>query len=376
MLGNRSFPNASELLGNSRGGLGAPELHVGALVGGVLLMVTVLAGNALVCVSVAAERALQTPTNFFIVSLAAADLLLALLVLPLFVYSEYQGGVWALSTVLCDALMTMDVMLCTASIFNLCAIGVDRFIAVSVPLNYSRQQLGRRQLALIATVWGLAFAVASPVLFGLNDVPGRNPAVCQLESRNYVVYSSVCSFFLPCPLMLVLYCAMFRRLRTWEEARRAKLRRSMCPGAARRPSRPAQPGPRRRFPGPEPEGPGPAGYSPHGPIQTVSYPPQPQALPQALPSARAPRKRAKITGRERKAMRVLPVVVGAFLVCWTPFFVVHVTRALCPACPIPRRLVSIVTWLGYVNSALNPVIYTVFNTEFRTFFRRALGLLC
>ncbi|XP_036621229.1 D(4) dopamine receptor [Trichosurus vulpecula] len=376
MLGNRSFPNASELLGSGRGAPGAPEPHVGALVGGILLMATVLAGNALVCVSVAAERALQTPTNFFIVSLAAADLLLALLVLPLFVYSEYQGGVWALSTVLCDALMTMDVMLCTASIFNLCAISVDRFIAVSVPLNYSRQQLGRRQLVLIGIVWGLAFAVASPVLFGLNDVPGRNPAVCQLESQNYIVYSSVCSFFLPCPLMLILYCAMFRRLRTWEEARRAKLRRSMCPGAARRPSRPPQPWPRRRFPGPEPEGPGPAGYSSHGPIQTVSHPPQTQPLPQALPSAGPPRKRAKITGRERKAMRVLPVVVGAFLVCWTPFFVVHVTRALCPTCPMPQRLVSIVTWLGYVNSALNPVIYTVFNTEFRSFFRRVLGLLC
>ncbi|XP_020835061.1 D(4) dopamine receptor [Phascolarctos cinereus] len=378
MLENRSFLNASELPGSGRGSLGAPEPHVGALVGGILLMTTVLAGNALVCVSVAAERALQTPTNFFIVSLAAADLLLALLVLPLFVYSEYQGGVWALSTVLCDALMAMDVMLCTASIFNLCAISVDRFIAVSVPLNYSRQQLGRQQLVLIGTVWGLAFAVASPVLFGLNDVPGRNPAVCQLESRNYVVYSSVCSFFLPCPLMLILYCAMFRRLRTWEEARRAKLRRSMCPGAARRPSRPPQPWPRRRFPGPEPEGPGPAGYSSRGPIQTMSYPPQPQPqpLPQALPSAGLPRKRAKITGRERKAMRVLPVVVGAFLVCWTPFFVVHVTRALCPACPMPRKLVSIVTWLGYVNSALNPVIYTIFNTEFRSFFRRVLGLLC
>ncbi|XP_029770954.1 D(4) dopamine receptor [Suricata suricatta] len=75
-------------------------------------------------------------------------------------------------------------------------------------------------------------------------------------------------------------------------------------------------------------------------------------------------------------MRVLPVVVGAFLVCWTPFFVVHVTRALCPTCAVPPRLVSAVTWLGYVNSALNPVIYTVFNAEFRAVFRKALRLCC
>lgn len=67
---------------------------------------------------------------------------------------------------------------------------------------------------------------------------------------------------------------------------------------------------------------------------------------------------------------------GAFLVCWTPFFVVHITRALCPTCAVPPRLVSAVTWLGYVNSALNPVIYTIFNAEFRTVFRKALRLCC
>lgn len=73
--------------GSGLGGAGAV-----ALVGGVLLIGLVLAGNSLVCVSVASERTLQTPTNYFIVSLAAADLLLAVLVLPLFVYSEVSLG--------------------------------------------------------------------------------------------------------------------------------------------------------------------------------------------------------------------------------------------------------------------------------------------
>lgn len=67
---------------------------------------------------------------------------------------------------------------------------------------------------------------------------------------------------------------------------------------------------------------------------------------------------------------------GAFLVCWTPFFVVHITRALCPACFVSPRLVSAVTWLGYVNSALNPIIYTIFNAEFRSVFRKTLRLRC
>lgn len=90
-MGNRSAADADGLLaGRALGtgiGAGGPGATA-ALVGGVLLIGAVLAGNSLVCMSVAAERALQTPTNYFIVSLAAADLLLALLVLPLFVYSE------------------------------------------------------------------------------------------------------------------------------------------------------------------------------------------------------------------------------------------------------------------------------------------------
>lgn len=68
--------------------------------------------------------------------------------------------------------------------------------------------------------------------------------------------------------------------------------------------------------------------------------------------------------------------LGAFLFCWTPFFVVHITRALCESCYMPAPLFSTVTWLGYVNSALNPVIYTIFNTEFRNYFRKVLRICC
>ncbi|XP_035939585.1 D(4) dopamine receptor [Halichoerus grypus] len=366
-MGNRSAADADGLLegrGPGTGGGAGTPAAAAALAGGVLLIGAVLAGNALVCVSVAAERALQTPTNYFIVSLAAADLLLALLVLPLFVYSEVQGGVWLFSPGLCDALMAMDVMLCTASIFHLCAISVDRFVAVAVPLSYNRQSGGGRQPLFIGATWLLSAAVAAPVLCGLNDARGRDPAVCRLEDRDYVVYSSVCSFFLPCPLMLLLYWATFRGLRRWEAARRAKLH-------GRAPRRPSGPGP------PPPE----AVETPEAipPPEAVAPPdaiPTPDAIPAEPPLQGSKRRRAKITGRERKAMRVLPVVVGAFLVCWTPFFVVHITRALCPACAVPPQLVSAVTWLGYVNSALNPLIYTVFNAEFRTVFRKALRACC
>ncbi|KAM4845490.1 D(4) dopamine receptor [Thomomys bottae] len=347
-MGNLSAGVAGGLLAGRGPGAAA------ALVGGVLLIGAVLAGNSLVCVSVALERALQTPTNYFVVSLATADLLLALLVLPLFVYSEVQGGVWLLSLRLCDALMALDVLLCTASIFNLCAISVDRFLAVAVPLRYHRQ--GLRPPLLLGAAWLLSAAVAAPVLCGLNDVHGRDPAACRLEDRDYVVYSSVCSFFLPCPLMLLLYWATFRGLRRWGAARRAQLRGSLWGRSGGDGGDTGLPGDPTPDPDPDPD--------PHPPHESPT------------PAWRRRRRRPKITSRERKAMRVLPVVVGVFLICWTPFFVVHTTRALCSSCWVPPRLVSAVTWLGYVNSALNPLIYTVFNSEFRRVFRKALRLCC
>ncbi|XP_076012057.1 dopamine receptor D4b [Genypterus blacodes] len=364
----------------------AAQYNFPVIIFGIVLIVSITAGNVLVCVSVCVEKALKTTTNYFIVSLAFADLLLAVLVLPLFVYAEFHGGVWTLNMALCDGLMTMDVMLCTASIFNLCAISVDRFIAVSIPLNYNRKHVDHRQLFLLSATWLLALAVASPVIFGINNVPSRDPTECKLEDNTYVVYSSVCSFFIPCPIMVLLYFGIFRGLRRWEEARKAKLRSSIdacrkLQHAAVIAAIPSLAGP---IPGPLPL-PLPriierdltqSRLDDMGDYlqQEMPYPQQyrENSVPVVSFSFQQCKKRAKINSRERKAMRVLPVVVGCFLFCWTPFFVVHTMRAVCVTCNIPRSLMSTVTWLGYVNSALNPIIYTVFNTEFKKFFKKAI----
>ncbi|XP_075327213.1 D(4) dopamine receptor-like [Odontesthes bonariensis] len=362
--------------------------NVPALLFGVLLIVVIICGNLLVCLSVFTEKALKTTTNYFIVSLAVADLMLAVLVLPLFVYSEFQDGVWTLNTTICDFLMTMDVMLCTASIFNLCAISIDRFIAVLIPLNYNRKHVDLRQTVLLSATWILAMAVASPIMFGINNIPGRDPSQCKLENTDYVIYSSVCSFFIPCPIMLLLYCGMFRGLHRWEKARKAKLKssiqacRKLQEAAASLPPLASLPPPlppvieRELMDTPDEPSTFPSTDHPQqskckdSPVPTVSF-----AEIKFNPNPPR-RKRAKINNRERKAMKVLPVVVGAFLFCWTPFFVLHTMRALCQGCHIPPALMSVVTWLGYVNSALNPIIYTIFNTEFRKFFKKFLHRCC
>lgn len=75
--------------------------------------------------------------------------------------------------------------------------------------------------------------------------------------------------------------------------------------------------------------------------------------------------------REKKAAKTLAIVTGAFILCWLPFFVTALVTPLCNHC-IDHRVFSFFLWLGYFNSTLNPIIYTVFSPEFRQAFKKLL----
>ena len=83
----------------------------------------------------------------------------------------------------------------------------------------------------------------------------------------------------------------------------------------------------------------------------------------------------RLMKREHKAAKTLGVIMGAFLVCWLPFFTWYLTATLCAdACPeLPDWGVTVLFWVGYTNSALNPIIYPCFNRDFRDAFRRLLS---
>ena len=77
-------------------------------------------------------------------------------------------------------------------------------------------------------------------------------------------------------------------------------------------------------------------------------------------------------------------ITGVFLLCWWPFFTVNIMRAIClryevlnyPKCDIDVNVMGFFVWLGYINSFLNPVIYTIFNPEFRKAFKKILSECC
>uniref|UniRef100_A0A4W5L8A8 Dopamine receptor D2 like n=1 Tax=Hucho hucho TaxID=62062 RepID=A0A4W5L8A8_9TELE len=409
----------------------------------VLLIFCVVFGNVLVCVAVSRERALQTTTNYLIVSLAVSDLLLATLVMPWGVYLEVVGE-WRFSLIHCDILLTLDVMMCTASILNLCAISIDRYTAVAMPMLYNTRYSSRRRVALmIAVVWFLSFAISCPLLFGLNNTASREETKCAFADPSFVVYSSVASFYVPFIVTLLVYaqiCVVLRR-----RGRRTVPRRhaylTFYPSFFSLPSsstcitsqnkcthpedvklctlimRPPTSAPQRKkvtlvkeavvHPlDEEPVGRGflsqldqslpPPHHPPHHP------PPSGRATKISLSISVAPapflalspgrerwrernadrdkgamaKERVKGTlsqQKERKATQMLAIVLGVFIICWLPFFLTHVLKAHCGSCCISPSLYSAVTWLGYLNSAVNPVIYTTFNIEFRKAFIKILN---
>ena len=74
---------------------------------------------------------------------------------------------------------------------------------------------------------------------------------------------------------------------------------------------------------------------------------------------------------DHKAAITVGVIMGVFLVCWVPFFCVNIVAAFCKTC-ISGKTFQVLSWLGYSNSAFNPIIYSIFNSEFREAFKRIL----
>lgn len=101
-------------------------------------------------------------------------------------------------------------------------------------------------------------------------------------------------------------------------------------------------------------------------------------LQPALPKkekARDPEKEKRRIARkkEKRATLILGLIMGSFIACWLPFFFfLYILVPMCPKCIIPEAAFSLAFWLGYMNSALNPAIYTIFNKDFRRAFRRIL----
>ncbi len=386
-------------------------------------------GNILVVMSVFTYRPLRNVPNFFIVSLSVADLAVAILVMP-FNVANFCIGYWVFGSVFCNMWLTFDILTCTASILNLCAIAIDRYRAIHDPINYSQKRTFGRVMVMIALVWGLSAIISIPPLFGWNDSSGtglydEKTGICQLtDEKGYVIYSASGSFYIPLIIMSFVYIKIY-------QATRKRLRQRANAAAAARGipvKNNKDQGTSETHENEQCEEDSSSDDTPQNSttvttrlnanestvsLQGVSLtsknlsPAQCDGTPSSSPRLKLKRshngtspsdkkidknyhhhssqvhkfleeKQRISLSKERRAARTMTIIMACFICCWLPFFIMYVVLPFCASCVARTdpRVVNFVVWLGYLNSALNPVIYTVFNIDFRRAFKRLLQGNC
>ncbi|XP_057584789.1 histamine H2 receptor isoform X2 [Hippopotamus amphibius kiboko] len=275
-----------------------------------LLILITIAGNVVVCLAVGLNRRLRSLTNCFIMSLAITDLLLGLLVLPFSAFYQLSCR-WNFGKVFCNIYTSLDVMLCTASILNLFMISLDRYCAVTDPLRYPVLVTPARVTISLVLIWVISITLSFlSIHLGWNSrnvTSSADHTIPKCKVQVNLVYGLV-DGLVTFYLPLLVMCITYYRIFkiAWGQAKR---------------------------------------------IHNIG-------------SWRA------ATIREHKATVTLAAVMGAFIICWFPYFTVFVYRGLRGDDAVNETFEAVVLWLGYANSALNPILYAALNRDFRTAYQQ------
>ncbi|XP_007062322.2 trace amine-associated receptor 4-like [Chelonia mydas] len=286
------------------------------MVGAIVLT---MGGNMLVIISIAHFKQLHSPTNFLICSMATTDFLLSFMVMP---YSMIRSveSCWYFGDLFCKLHTCCDIMLCTTSIFHLCFISVDRYYAVCDPLRYVTKITVPVIGLFLLISWSVPFLLAFGLVFSELNIKGIEVYVASIDccgfctlifNKLWGVMVSLIAFFFPGTVMVGIYVHIFTVAR--KHARQiAKI---------------------------------------HSAIICVSVTTN------------------KIsTKKESKATKTLSIVMGVFLFCWLPFFILTIADPFINF-STPEDLYNAFLWLGYFNSTCNPIIYGLFYSWFRKAFK-------
>lgn len=86
----------------------------------------------------------------------------------------------------------------------------SRYIAVTQPIKYAKHKNSRRVCITILLVWAISVAIGSPIVLGLNNTPNRVPDLCVFYNSDFIIFSSLSSFYIPCIIMVFLYWNIFK----------------------------------------------------------------------------------------------------------------------------------------------------------------------
>ncbi|XP_035290515.1 beta-2 adrenergic receptor-like [Anguilla anguilla] len=310
-----------------------------------LLVLCIVFGNVLVISAIARFQRLQTVTNYFITSLACADLVMGVVVVPFGACYNILNA-WHFGSFWCEFWTSVDVLCVTASIETLCVIALDRYLAITSPFRYQSLLTKSRACVVVLVVWlvaGLISFLPIHMKWWISDDPEslccmRDAYCCDFNTNTaYAITSSIVSFYIPLVVMVFVYSRVFQEARKQLE----KIGRSEGRFRAQN-NNLAQ------------ENRGGGGGGGGG------------------GDGRNGGKRMKSCLKEHKALKTLGIIMGIFTLCWLPFFVLNVVLAIWRVENI-KLAFKILNWIGYANSAFNPLIYCR-SPEFRYAFQEILHL--
>lgn len=283
------------------------------------ISVMAVVGNALVIWIVTSSKRMHNVTNLYIANLALADIVIGLFSIPF----QFQAALlqrWNLPAIMCPFCPFVQVLSVNVSIFTLTAIAVDRHRAILSPLSAIPSKF--RAKMSIATIWVIAFVLATPMAIALRvqfieygDRDGRKlvKPFCynvRLPERSMLFYRITLLFvqyLVPVVIITVVYMRM--ALRLWG---------SHAPGNAQ------------------------------------------------------DSRDANLMRNKKKVIKMLVIVVGLFVLCWLPLQTYNVLQDIFPSIN-QFRYINIVffccDWLAMSNSCYNPFIYGIYNEKFKREFR-------
>ncbi|XP_070157254.1 LOW QUALITY PROTEIN: adenosine receptor A2b [Polyergus mexicanus] len=291
----------------------------------ILVAICAVLGNGLVIIVFGKERKLRRRTNYYIISLAAADLLVGLFAIPFAILASI-----GLPTNLHACLFTVSVLivLCTISIFCLVAVSIDRYWAILHPMGYSRTVRTKTAIGIICVCWIAGTLVGFLPLFGWNagETNDHRCIFTKVMDYDYLVFLYFATIIFPALLIAAFYAHIYRVI--VKQLQQIVTVDSSGGGTFRRLG----------------------GLRLGGSHQTTG------TMLRVLGAARK---------REVKATQNLSRIVLFFIVCWFPLYTINCVKAFCPKCEVNDLLMNFCIILSHINSVGNPLLYAYHLKDFR-----------
>ena len=334
----------------------------------VIIIIASLLGNIIVCVVILSTRSLRQSINScFILSLAVSDLITTCLVMPFDLEQIISFGRWRHGEIMCNVWTTTYLMAVPTSILSLLALTVYRYRLLQEPLDIYRASpliTRRRASLIICCLWAYCMLFSLAPVFGWKWRPRRvYGEYCSFNlSFTYLLLSSLINFVIPVVIASFLNCKMFcvavKRAHPPKTGRRTGKTKHMTRFRAKRGKvSVAEPG------GIE----NPVRLST---VQESSNSPSSEQQPvESMRSRHEAILIRKLQQRNIRAARTTFLIVFSFVVCWLPHSFLSITYILCRKCAIDiakhPELLTFFLMLGYLNSAINPVLYSFRSSEFK-----------